>query len=140
MTRWAGFVLIIWGLIFHSQVFAAPVNLVDHEAKVIVSSDIKFSSRSDVHENHHSQDINNTSKAPCHKKAISGESPADHDMGGADCLANGSCASFCVLSGVAVDLKLMINSEPQITSVISTKTNHIGFDFLSRIYHPPRLS
>ncbi len=140
MTRWVGFALIIWGLIFQSQVVAAPASLVEHEVKVTVSSDISLSSRPDVHDNHHPQDINNTSKAPCHKKAISGESPADHDMGGADCLSNGACASLCVLSGVAVDLKLMINYEPQITSVIPTKTIHIGFDFLSRIYHPPRLS
>jgi len=140
MTRWLGFVLIIWGLIFQSQVVAAPADLADHEAKVTVSSDISFSSRSDVHENHHPQEINNTSKAPCHKKAISGESPTDHDMGGVGCLANGTCASFCVLSGVAVNLELIISPEPQITSVIPTKTNHIGFDFLSRIYHPPRLT
>ena len=139
MTRWVGFVLIIWGLIFQSQVLAAYADLADHEVKVTVSSDIRLSPRSNLHEKHHPQDINNTSQALCHNKTIS-ESPADHDMDAADCLSNGTCASFCVLSGIAVGLKAMINSEPQITSVTPIKTIHIGFDYLSRIYHPPQLS
>ena len=141
MIRWVGIALVILGLIAQPLIAAVPVKMADNNTDNTVSLHVGMSAHIEGRASHHIQKVSEETNIACHEGAADGGSPpgaSDHCE--VSCINGAACASLCVLSGATVSHELMVIPESQITIVISAKTTRFGFDFLSRIYHPPRLS
>lgn len=141
MSRWVGIVLIIVGLIFQPVVAAVPNILADYQTGPVVSLNTSTPAHADTHDHHAQEAIHKNTQASCHKNAANGEpSSSAHDSEHIDCLNSGTCASLCVLSAGAVSSVGLPKSNRQATSAFLSISTHPGFNLLSRIYHPPKVS
>lgn len=141
MIRLVGIVLVIWGLIVQPLMAGMPTKMAKNSTHIGVALDVGMSVHAEGHVSHHVQKVSEATKAACHEGAIDGGSSSGTcDNCEFSCVSGVACVSLCVLSGAAVNRELMVVPESQITIVISAKTTRFGFDFFSRIYHPPRLS
>lgn len=135
MIRSIGIVLVIWGLIVQPLMAATPSPVAGGSPHFLVASDSGVEAHAMEH--HGDQDVEEPSKAPCHKNATDDASSESCDHCNNDCM-NGICASSCVISGAAAFQQSSVNLDLLSSTSVAASSGARAYGLPSRIFHPPK--
>jgi hypothetical protein len=135
MIRSIGIVLVVWGLIVQPLMAAMPVLMADDSPHFSITSDSGVVAHAMGH--HGDQDVEEPSKASCHKNATDDASSESCDNCNNDCM-NGICAPSCVISGAATFQQSSVNLDLLSSTSVAVSSGARAYGLPSRIFHPPK--
>lgn len=135
MIRSILIMLFIWGLIAQPLLAAMPTPMKDNSPRSLITTDSSAAVHSIAH--HGNQNVEKSSKAPCHENTTddsSSEASDNCDMG----CKNGHCVCCYVTSGASAIQKWSISLDLSGSTLVLAYSGARAYGLPSRIFHPPK--